>query len=450
MHFVLQLQRQPPPIPEKIAYWNLDDLRNDLDKVEKPWIVLDTGSPVTLGITEGMFVKLHVAISEDLRVTVALNSLPLNEPFWAKYQKLRGLLKHILHLRPCEGITNPDLQLLAPLPSDSTKPYYQHVTYQFSDGQMTNTSTVRSRSCSGQAGHESTCKSCAETEKLLKMRLVREKTSVNQPINLKTPLQSVARKRLVAAFKEKRKAVLRLEREKAAILNKLETESVAVSDSLHSSLKGIIKNETILSPFLKLFWSEQEKAFNRQKGGMRWHPMMVRFAILIHTQSPSVYRTLRETGALRLPGESTLRDYTNSVLPHEGFTEEVIGDIKRATVSFKDHQRWVVLLQDEMSIKSDLVHDQATGEVVGFVDSSAWQSDTPSEKDIASHVLVLMVVGVNTHLKMCLGYFPTRSATAEYLYPIFWRAVCILEMQCGLKVSPLFLRYSYNLVQTKR
>ena len=54
----------------------------------------------------------------------------------------------------------------------------------------------------------------------------------------------------------------------------------------------------------------------------------------------------------------------------------------------------------------------------------------PQIKDIATHVLVFMIVGINTHLKMSLGYFPTKSATAEKIYPIFWRAVAILEMLC--------------------
>ena len=44
--------------------------------------------------------------------------------------------------------------------------------------------------------------------------------------------------------------------------------------------------------------------------GMKWHPMLIKFAIMIRQQSPALYRTLRDVGVLRLPGESTLRDYT--------------------------------------------------------------------------------------------------------------------------------------------
>ena len=225
-----------------------------------------------------------------------------------------------------------------------------------------------------------------------------------------------------------------LTKDKAIIMKRLSTECVPGNDVLHESLKDVIIGENITDPFLKMFWSEQRKAFVKQKGGMRWHPMLIRFAILIHSQSPAAYNMLRQTGALKLPGESTLRDYTNAIHPQDGFNGEIVQEVKKATASLKAHQRWVVLLHDEMAIKSDLVHDVVTGQVVGFVNNSDWSSTSPTESDLASHVLVLMVVGVNSHLKRSLGYFPTKAATPVFLYQTFWRAVGILELQCGLKV----------------
>ncbi|XP_056007180.1 uncharacterized protein LOC125647649 [Ostrea edulis] len=53
---------------------------------------------------------------------------------------------------------------------------------------------------------------------------------------------------------------------------------------------------------------------------------------------------------------------------------------------------------------------------------------------IATHVLVFMVVGINSHIKMSIGHFPTRTSTADELYPLFWSAVAYLEMTCELKV----------------
>lgn len=55
---------------------------------------------------------------------------------------------------------------------------------------------------------------------------------------------------------------------------------------------------------------------------MRWHPMMIRFAIYLRCQSPRAYESLRESGVLRLPNQATLRDYTNFIQPKSGFQAE--------------------------------------------------------------------------------------------------------------------------------
>ena len=161
--------------------------------------------------------------------------------------------------------------------------------------------------------------------------------------------------------------------------------------------------------------------------------MLIRLAILLHSRSPAAYETMRTTGILKLPGESTLRDYTNVIHPKQGFSPDVLNELEQATKHFKDHERFVVLLHDEMAIKSDLVFDRRSGEVVGFVNSQDWAVNDFS-KNLANHVLVFYIVGVNTNLKMSLGFFATRTATADEMFPLFWQAVGYIETRCKLKV----------------
>jgi hypothetical protein len=95
------------------------------------------------------------------------------------------------------------------------------------------------------------------------------------------------------------------------------------------------------SDFMKLFWKEQQKMFARNKqdnvrqliflslkycslSGHRWHPMLVRYALLLHAQSPAAYKLVQESGVLRLPGESTLWAFTHAIHPEVGFNPEVI------------------------------------------------------------------------------------------------------------------------------
>ena len=54
---------------------------------------------------------------------------------------------------------------------------------------------------------------------------------------------------------------------------------------------------------------------------------------------------------------------------------------------------------------------------------------------IATHVLVFMVVGINSHIKMSIGHIAAKNATADELYPLLWTAIAYLEMVCKLKVS---------------
>ena len=96
------------------------------------------------------------------------------------------------------------------------------------------------------------------------------------------------------------------------------------------------------------------------------------------------------------------------------------------------NQCYVALLHNEMSIKSDLVFDSRSGELVGFMNKEKWTFCEGREK-VATHALVFYVVGINSNLKISLGFFGTRTATADVLYPLFWQAVGCLE-ECGPKV----------------
>ncbi|MEE4247310.1 MAG: hypothetical protein V2I33_18010 [Kangiellaceae bacterium] len=104
-----------------------------------------------------------------------------------------------------------------------------------------------------------------------------------------------------------------------------------------------------------------------------------------------------------------------------------------------------------MSIKTGLVYDQRSGELVGFLNQPVDELPT-IEEDLATHVLVFYVVGINSKLAMSLGFFPTKGVTASMLYSLLWKAVGWLEGICGLKVSTVFFaliqQFFFNLLFT--
>ena len=101
--------------------------------------------------------------------------------------------------------------------------------------------------------------------------------------------------------------------------------------------------------------------------GMKWHPMLIKFAIMVRQQSPALYRTLRDIGVVRLPGESTLRDYTATIKCSPGFQPHAIKSLSERSNSLPDSDKFVVLMHDEMKISNDLVFDRKTEELVGYV-----------------------------------------------------------------------------------
>ena len=90
-----------------------------------------------------------------------------------------------------------------------------------------------------------------------------------------------------------------------------------------------------------------------------------------------------------------------------------------------------------MKIRANLFFDKVTGELIGFTDlgDSEVNYCTLEEVDsIASHALVFLLRGISTNLKFNLAYFATNNLTGAQIMPLFWQAVCILELTCKLWV----------------
>ena len=125
------------------------------------------------------------------------------------------------------------------------------------------------------------------------------------------------------ALKIQRQKTASLEREIKSIKRKIKDQIIPLQPKLHDSCLKVLDNEDLKDPFIKSFWQEQRKNLQKDPKARRWHPMMIRLAILLHSQSPQAYRTLRDTGTITLPGETTLRYYTNYICPQQGFKPEV-------------------------------------------------------------------------------------------------------------------------------
>ena len=84
-----------------------------------------------------------------------------------------------------------------------------------------------------------------------------------------------------------------------------------------------------------------------------------------------------------------------------------------------------------------MVWEKNSGGLIGFIDLGDEDLNFATFKDtsqIATHVLVFLIRSIVNPLSFSLANFATSGITAFQLFPIFWRALAILEIPCNLKV----------------
>ena len=89
----------------------------------------------------------------------------------------------------------------------------------------------------------------------------------------------------------------------------------------------------------RIFW-EQQKIYNslNEKRQMKWHPLVLRFALNLKYISSSAYRAVRESGIIQLPSEHTLSDYTHWATAHSGLQVEYVEHFKKCSLMIYPHQ----------------------------------------------------------------------------------------------------------------
>ena len=141
----------------------------------------------------------------------------------------------------------------------------------------------------------------------------------------------------------------------------------------------------------RIFWEQQKKYHSlNEKRQMKWHPLVLRFALNLKYISSSAYRAVRESGVIRLPSERTLSDYTHWATAHNGLQVEYVEHFKAMLnhdlPSPDQHQ--CALSMDEMKIKASLVFSKRSGRLVGFIDLGGVNRDieclTSSSNDTIS------------------------------------------------------------------
>ena len=218
--------------------------------------------------------------------------------------------------------------------------------------------------------------------------------------------------------------------------NEIETKAVNLPSDI-SSFNNTMDNNYKISPFMKLFWGQQKSAFSKKSGVGKCHPMIIRFCLSLATKSGSAYDQLRNSSVLVLPSHRTLRDYRNAIKPTVEFNLKLIAELCSLTKDFSNLQGCICLAIDEMKIQSNLVYNQYSEKLIGYVDLGDPDINYTTfmkDDELATHALVYYVRGIAIDLKFCLSYFAANEIKSYQVMSTFCRAVSILELTCQLKV----------------
>ncbi len=288
---------------------------------------------------------------------------------------------------------------------------------------------------------EGSCVICKQTVKIQEDSNKRKRRREEKPAKLKAPISLTSSHRIKLTLQAQRLKCRQLEGQIQEMKIEIEQKSLPITQDLSHDLLSIIsENSNKMTPFIKLFWEQQQKNVPRSPTGRRYHPTIIRWCLSVASKSASAYDELRDTFkdcTIVLPSRRVLRDYTNAITPRTGFNPGIINEIRNATKGYVNHQRFVFILFDEMKVQGNLIWDKHSGELIGYTSLGDPYTDYATlEKvdEIASHALLFMVRGISSPLKHTIGYFSTTGVTGVQLFPIFWRAVSMLEITCGLAV----------------
>ena len=159
-------------------------------------------------------------------------------------------------------------------------------------------------------------------------------------------------------------------------------------------------------------------------------------------KTPAAYDEIRfddknNSGFVILPSRRRLRDCKNYIRQRQAFNKNIVYPLKNIVQTFSDVEKYCIILMNEMKIQESLVWDKHTGDIIDFVDLGDTELNYATLKEseeFASHILVFLVRSVVNPLKCPLANFATNNATSIQLFPLFWKAVGILEENCKLKV----------------
>lgn len=115
-------------------------------------------------------------------------------------------------------------------------------------------------------------------------------------MHVKAPVTNTAPERLKLTLQMQRLKCAELERQLEEMKLEITKSGVLVDHELSNDVTSIIGDSSVsMTPFMGLFWQQQQKLLKSSATGVRYHPMIIRFCLSLAAKSPSSYEELRNT-----------------------------------------------------------------------------------------------------------------------------------------------------------
>ena len=457
-------QDQPAdPSPEAPQSGNFANIKIDLENCDLGdfKMILDKGDrliiasfydgtvpTVKMAITVSLDgnVSLHVHNREVTRSHDIWNYLPRN---CSVSQYVQCLIQRIQHYSVCVGNPDEDMINLTPvgcglsLPDSVGLGAYREGDFHATCGNLSYSSTIRHTECDLLV-EGVRCSKCRRVRDGLRARRTRQRQRSNGEMKKSTPNiflspeeKDIKLTRLNRHQKSLKRRILVLEDKVARLEEKvkkdIEQQGESLSNDNCDDLLNIMKDSRSYimktfgpDSFQRIFFEQQVK-YNelRSKKSMRWHPSIIRWCLYLRSKSSKAYDGMRHL--LALPSTRTLFDYSNATEAGTGFkqsvTDQLIVEAEKLRLYDKEHSQYVGIVQDEVRIKSDLVFNKHTGELIGFVDLDNVGNELKNlenvlngnDETIARYMLVVMVRGISSSLQYPLAAFVYRSVVTTIL-----------------------------------
>lgn len=422
---------------------------------------------------DGVTIQSCSTIREDFTadITVHKTKLSADHLIWnnlpSKFTSLKSiekLLKAVSSLNVCIGNPEPHFSNMStvypPRPSENCKGYKEPDMGASFEG-YSYSSTIRSRQCLLLTTGDR-CINCQQYRRTLTKRYFRQQDKIPTPQkdwlsstkgNKKlTETEKLAKLSQIKCLSKNLKA--KVKSLELKVNKAISDNGVQLNDRDNNDFSGLMsglgtqieKEFPDSASYQRVFWEQQIK-FNKlkDKRGMRWHPLMIKWCIYLKSKSSSTYDALKNSGFINLPSERLLYDYSHFIKAGVDFSPDLVEALRNEVKQKKlteEWQQYVGILQDEIRIKEDLVYDKHSGELIGFVNldkignainhmEDCLKDQTPK---LAKNVLVIMVRGIANNLRFPFAHFATTGITSDQLFPILWKAVELLEIDVGLKV----------------